>query len=294
MKNRQMKMVILILVGLVLFTASLALLLYSKEQQMRDGERAIDLVEVYVSAKDIQKGDLIEASSIKKAMMPREFVTQPLTASEILGRYAQVNILKNEPIRSQKIGITKPQEQNSTVSEVVPTVQKVETKKDYDTITIPLSAFKNIDATLTSGDKIDIVSVQSRQNGRTVDFSTKYVALGVTIDSFIAQTKKVTSYVAGYNDATPVYAQSIVLRISPKEVKNFFRLYYKTLALNENRVYNAAGHNGHLWIVKCAKQEDEASLKAKERMLADYVSKVKKSTHKVVHHVAEATISYEK
>ena len=291
-----MKMVILILVGLVIFTTSLALLLYSQEQEMKKGEAAMHLVEVYVSAKDIARGELIEADAIKKAMLPQEFVTEPLTATEIVGRYAQVDILQNEPIRARKIALTKPQESNVTKVEQPQQVQEEqEVAVGYDTIAIPLSAFKNIDTSLKRGDKIDIVSVESKQKGRDFEFRTKYIAIGVTIDSFIAQAKEVESYIAGYTEGgEPIYAQSIVLRISPKEIKNFLKLYYKTLSLNESRVYNNSTNNGHLWIVKCAPKEDEATKKAKEKMLADYVVKTKKVYRKkVVHKEAEAVISYE-
>lgn len=293
MKNKQMKTVILILIGLVLFTTSLALLMYSKQSRLEQQVQQVKLVEVFVSARDIRKGELLNADAIKKAALPREYlVGTPLTASEIIGRYATVDIFQNEPIREQKIALVKPEEKNSIVTKIAPKQETIELKEETgDTISLPLTVFKNIDSSLHKGDKIDIVSVENQEEGRETEFKTKYIALNVSIESFVANGQTINSYISSDAQGNPVFAQNIILAFSPKEIKNFFMLYYKTLALNGNRVYNT-NNNGHLWMVKCSKTQDEDIQKKKEKMLADYVSQVKSVSKKIVQE-DEARISYE-
>lgn len=289
-----MKMVILILVGIVLFTTSLALLMYTKQNELAKQNTNVNMVEVYLSAKDLKEGELLEADAIKKAKLPREYVVGgALTASEIIGRYAKVDILENEPIRSEKITLKKPEIEEETQLQTPVAVPQSTSDEVHDTISLPLSVFKNIDTTLKKGDTIDIVSVESKQKGRETDFDTKYIALNVMIDNFVENGKMTNTYIASYLEGKPVFAQSIVLKISPKEIKNFLMLYYRTLALNENRVYNTNNNGGHLWIVKCSKQQDEDMQKKKEKMLADYVTHVKQSVKKVSKPSDEASISYE-
>ncbi|MFT7860541.1 MAG: SAF domain-containing protein [Sulfurimonas sp.] len=292
MKNRQMKIVILILVGLVFFTTSLALLMYSKQEGADKQHNMPNMVEVYLSAKDIKRGELLGADSIKKGRLPKEYIdAAPLTASEIIGRYAKTDIFANEPIRKQKISLVKPTEHKEKAVEATPQIKEPQVDEELDTIALPLSVFKNIDTSLKMGDKIDIVSVESKKDGREMSFSAKYIALNVTIDAFVANGKRVKNYISSYVEGKAVYAQNIVLKISPKEIKNFLMLYYRTLALNKNRVYNTNNNGGHLWIVKCSQQQDKKRQKTKEKMLADYVAKVK---HRVKRVSYEASISYEK
>lgn len=293
MKNKQMKTVILILIGLVLFMTSLALLMYSKQNTLEEQVKKVQLVEVFVTARDIRKGELLNANTIKKAALPREYIVGiPLTASEIIGRYAVVDIYQNEPIREQKIALTKPVEKKAIAIKADTKQETLELKEvKGDTISLPLSVFKNMDSSLHKGDKIDIVSVENTKDGRESEFKTKYIALNVTIESFVVNGRPINNYMSTDAKGNTMFAQNIVLSFSPKEIKNFFMLYYKTLELNGNRVYNT-NNSGHFWMVKCSKVQDEEVQKRKEKMLADYVSQVKRIRRKVVQ-ADEARISYE-
>lgn len=298
MKNKQMKMAILILIGLVLFTTSLSLLLYSKQGDLEKQAHKVEMVSVFLSAKDIKKGELIDAHSIKKGSLPREYLgAVPLTAAELIGRYASIDIYANEPLRKEKISLQKPQTQKQVViksSDENGTKEPKTTPEiaQGDTITLPLNVFKNIDRTLQSGDTIDIVSVISEKEGRELDFSTKYIALGVKIRAFVNNTQRAKGYVISVSKEKVSYANEIELEIDPKKLKNFLTLYYETLSLNQNRVYNT--HNsGHLWMIKCAKEQSEETLKQKEKMLSDYVRKVKYKARRAVKQQPKVTISYE-
>jgi hypothetical protein len=156
--------------------------------------------------------------------------------------------------------------------------------------------FHNIDTTLQKGDYIDIVSLKEKKSKKGErDFDVKYVALRVPIHSFVSGTtlmERYTQNVGEGKDAKTVYAKSVVLETSPKDIKNLLSLYYKTQKLNKERVYNT-NNSGHLWIVKCSEDANATIQAKKEKMLADYVPKYVKVKRKK--RVKErVSISYEK
>lgn len=295
MKNKQIRMVILILIGLLFFSTSLALLMYSKESELESHMKQLRMVDVIISSRDIKKGEILGADNIQTAKLPADYIAgTPLVASEVIGRYAAVDIFKNEPIRKEKISLSKIEEVKVVETNATQDVAVVSKKKDeVDTITLPLTVFKNIDSSLQQGDKIDIVSVKYKKDNRDFDFSTKYIALNVTVNGFVLNGKKVNTYIASYVEGKPLFAQDVILEFSPKDIKNFFMLYYRTLSLNESRVYNTSNNGGHLWIVKCAKTQDQELQKKKEQMLADHIATLKRTQVTVTQASSEASISYE-
>jgi len=291
MKNRKNRIVIVILVGLVFFSSSIALLMYSKQSQTKEVNNL--LIEVFASSKALKKGVLIGASDIKSIKLPKSYMAfTPLTQSEIIGRYTSVDILAGEPFRKEKISILKPKAPKKRVSRVVEEVEPKElAPKVYnDTITIPLTLFKNIDNTLKKGDFIDIVSIKSKKSKNTeISFETKYIALHIPIDSFVHNYSSVKTFISKDEDENLVAADSVVFKMDPDDIKNLLSLYYKAQELNANRVHNTKKANiGHLWMVKCSEVIDESAQKKKERMLVDYI--VQKKRRKFTPRVS---ISYE-
>lgn len=298
MRNRQTRIIIGILVGLVLFSSSVALLMYSKQNDL--GKYVENHIDVYVASRAIHKGEQIGKNDLTKASLPKSYLAfAPLMSSEIIGKYAQVEIFTKEPFRREKIGASKPVMEENAVPRVMKSVVKKEITPDKtakalkkDTITVSLTAFKNIDSSLKSGDKIDILSVVpkvSKNNGH--EFTAKYIALRVTIASFVTNSKNVRKYIVKNSENGVVKADSVVFEMTPREIKNFLSLYYKTLELNGNRVFvNKNMNNGQLWMVKCSNTEDEKDSKMKEKMLLDhksvYKARKRKSKPKV-------SISYE-
>lgn len=293
MKNRQHRIIIGTLVGLLLFSSSLALLFYS--QQGKTDANQGEFVEAFVSSKDINKGTFLDATMIKKIDLPKSLLPQtPLLDTEIIGRYAAVDIYENEPMRAKKLSTTNPLEELEIETFKEKLVHDSSHKEDnatsVDTFTLPLALFKNIDPTLKKGDYVDIVSVTFKEKKEKQNiFTTKYVAIHIPISSFIIKDKSSSSYTKSGPKDTTLKAQSIVLEVSPKEIKNFLKVYYKTQELSTNRVYNTNNYGGQLWIVRSSKNLDAKTLKAKKAMLVDrktYV-KTRKKTKQV-------SISYEK
>jgi len=173
-----------------------------------------------------------------------------------------------------------------------------------DTIAIPLSLFKNKDSSLRAGNFVDIVSIVPKQlKNRELSFTTKYIAIHVPINSFISQnvttssytrTITITSTTSAKKKVTTtkvIEADTIVLDMSPKDIKNFLALYYKSQALNDKRAYNTQNYGGQLWIVNAATNVDKELQKQKEQLLLDRKKVIKKRVRK---HVQTVSIAYEK
>jgi len=293
MRNRQTRIIIGILVTMVLFASSIALLMYSKQSNLSDYVEGH--VEVYVTAKHLKKGTKISERDLTKAFLPKSYLAfTPLTQSEIVGRYAKVEIFAKEPLRKEKISATKPVEKKSIVlnstllKKKTSTVLKESIK--HDTITVSLSLFKNIDTSLRKGDKIDILSVlEKRSKSSAGKYTTKYIALNVNVHAFLLNAKSVKKYMTKDKKGTYLKADSVVFEMSPDEIKNFLSIYYTTQELNSKRVFNTNGNRGHLWMVKCSSQVNTQDEKIKKSMMVDRKQKVYKRRKTV----QKVSISYE-
>ncbi len=303
MRNRNIRIVMGILVGLVLFTSSVALLMYLK--QSKANENITHNIEVYVASKNLKEGDYIGADAIVKAKLPQNYVSfKPLTAEEIIGRYAKVDIFAKEPMRKEKLSTINPSDKRvkkkkEIQSDKTPAKQTIVATSD--TISIPLSVFKNKDASLKAGNFVDIVSVMPKKlKNREYSFQTKYIALHVPVHSFISRnvtipafTRTITQTKDKVTTSKIIEADTIVLDMSPKEIKNFLALYYETQALNNNRAYNTNNYGGQLWLVNAATDTDEAIQKEKQKLLLDH-KKVHVVKKRRVKHTQKVSIAYEK
>ena len=294
MKNRKMRLLVGVLVGLVFFSSSLALLLYLKQGNSSVSNK-VDTIGVYITTREIKRGEAIEAKDITEAMLPKSYIAStPLMATEIIGRYAATDIFFKEPLRKEKLSLIQPLELSGTQEKVIKTtiVEEVVNESAFDdnrdTMTVPLYVFKNIDETLKSGDYIDILTIVPK-NSNAKEFRTKYVAVHLLINSFISNSRKVENIVSVSEEGGVSRASQVVFEILPGDIKNFLSSYYKTQQLNTKSVYNTTRNNGgHLWMVKCTKDMDPVIQKYKRKMLIDHVPVYKR--RKVVHKVS---ISYE-
>ena len=281
MRNRKTRIIIGVLVGLIFFSSSIALLMYSKQNDL--SQYVEEHIEAYVTTKHLFRGDLIGPSDIEKAFLPKSYLSfAPLTKSEIVGRYANVEIFTKEPIRKEKISQSEPIDEKPVVI-----IQKVEVKKDTkktedeipeivatkDTITLSMSMFKNIDGTLKVGDHIDILSViPVAGKSKEFQYTTKYVALNVKINTFISRSQKIRQYILKGEKSTTL-ADSIVFEMAPKEIEKFLSLYYSV---------------GQLWMVRCSPESTKNDEKVKNAMLVK-----KRVVRKTRARVTGVSISYE-
>ncbi|QSZ41951.1 hypothetical protein GJV85_07465 [Sulfurimonas aquatica] len=297
MREKKTKILVGALLALVIFASSIALLMYSKHSELN---RYIEAhIEVVIASRGLEKGDVITAADIQMSRLPKSYINYtPLTKAEIVGRYAKVKILASEPLRPEKLSLLKPEDDESIVVETLEVVEEVTQDLQSDTITIPLSIFQNVDNSLKKGDFIDIVSVYpSKSKNQEYKFSTKYIALHVPIDSFIHKSVVLDALSdIKYEDQNKIsIADSVVLKITPNNIKNLLPMYYKTQDLNSKRVYGSKENRGHLWMVKAATEINEIVQKEKSKMLLNTAApKVKhKRTLKRVKNLDKVSISYE-
>ena len=290
MREKKTKLLVGILLSLVLFTSSAALLMYSK--QSRIDQEKTGSIELFVSTKSIKAGEMIGAEEIKKTSLSKEYgVLKPLAKEDIIGKYATSDILYMEPIRSEKLSLTKPKEEKAAEAS---DTQKSDTASsvtqiDSDTVSISLNVFKNIDYSLKAGDYIDIVSIfPKKDKNKEYEFETKYIALHVKIN---ALTFASVPQPEDKNKKAPVASSNtVVLSMKPKEIKNLLDLYYAAQYINSQRVYNE-NNKGHLWMVKCSQTVDAKAEVQKKAMLVDAKKYGAPSTSRSSNSVS---ISYEK
>jgi Flp pilus assembly protein CpaB len=278
MKNRQSKLIIGILSGLVLFASSVALLMYSKQNTL--ASQIAKNTEVYVARRDLQTGEYITANDIVKSSLPEELINfAPPKATQIVGKYVKEKLYKNEPIRpekisSRKVSIKQQSQQTKVLKRQHSESNKHKSIQQTDTLSFPVESFRNLDNSIEAGDYIDIVSALPKYNkkGEIEDFVTKYIALHIEVLYYLRDKQKqktllTLSQTAQKEQTQGLKAKTLVLNMTPKNVTQLLRVYYKTQKLNEKRVYNTQNYGGQLWVIKTTKDKNATLQKMKERML---------------------------
>ena len=296
MRQKKDKIIIVALSSLILFSSSVALMMYLKTKQAN--QNIEEKLVVYVAKQSINKGTLLVSENIERKIFSKSNIAfSPLLPEEIVGKYAKVDFLKNEPIREEKIGLDalapNPKKIKQRVKEVKDSISV-----SNDSISLPLSLFKNSDFSLKKGDYIDIVSVkETKSKNKTSNFDTKYVALQVPILSFSLngdEKKSVMSFIQKDKKTIKQMADTIILDMAPKDIKNLLSVYYSSQEFNSKRVHSSKQNIGHLWIVKIKKEIDLVAQKAKEMLMVDrkIVYKKRITKRKAVSH--KVLVSYEK
>lgn len=302
MREKKTKIFIGILLTLIMFASSLALVMYSKQNELK--KQVENQIEVYVSTKNLDEGESIGAGEIVLKKVPKSYIDfTPLTKEEIIGRFAKVVIFANEPLRPEKITLTKVlQEQKSQTGALQGDAkEEVAVKRlSSDTISLSLELFKNLDISLQKDDFIDIVSVASSQKEQEeYEFAAKYIALHVKIHSFVSGTKEMQKAVhEEYDEKTKQskksVADTLILEMSPLEIKNFLAMYYKTQEFNAQKVHSTKENRGHLWMVRCSSDANDTFAKEKEMLLLkEKISKPKVENSPKPPAIHTVKISYE-
>lgn len=303
---------ILLVIGflsLVIFTMIIMVMMYIKNNESAIASEKN--IPAFVAVNNIASGQKISLGDIELRSLPKEYVGEDsLSMSDIIDHYAVVNIMKNDLIRSNKIGLNMPVPEEE-VSDANHSIDGNITRNFvlHDMISIPLSAFQNPDTTLHAGELIDIVGMFVYGEDKP-EFSTRYIALHVTVGGFMKDGQKINSIASVTVDekthvATKVFADEILLDMSPRDIGNFLNLYYKSQGLNNDRAHNPNNlYQGHMWMVKCnsvVRRDDEA---IKRRMMNTQMTAISKPKRSVQPSFAElpklilaperGIISYEK
>ena len=228
---------------------------------------ALETSRGYIAIKDIRIGHKIDVTDIELRELPQNYIgTDTLEMKDVLGHYAQVEISKNDLIRAQKLTLELPSQINSIGKKENNTTEEFVQDTLNDTISVPLSLFKNPDTTLHSGDQIDLIGI-SVLGGERPQFSTRYIALHVQVNGFMKEGKKISEISSASTDektgaTSTALADEIILTMTPIEISRMLSMYYRAQELNNNRVHNPRdSYQGHLWMVKSNPQTHDDTLK---------------------------------
>lgn len=280
--NKKRNIILVIgFLSLVIFTMIIMVMMYIKNN---DNAIASEKnIPAFVAVKNIAFGQKISLGDIELRSLPKEYVGEDsVSMSDIIDHYARVEIMKNDLIRSNKIGLNMPVPQE-IVSDENRSIDGNITRNTvlHDMISLPLSVFQNPDTTLHSGELIDIVGMFIHGEDKP-QFSTRYIALHVTVGGFMKDGQKVSSIASVTVDekthaTTKVFADEILLDMSPRDIGSFLNLYYKSQELNNDRAHNPNNlYQGHMWMVKCNSAGSTVDEAMKRRMMNIQMGAIKK------------------
>lgn len=250
-------------ISLTIFGIIVALMIYMQKSAIP----ALETSKGYIAIKNISIGHKIDLNDIELRELPQSYIgTDALEMKDILGHYAQVEIAMNDLIRAQKLTLDLPSKINSIEKRENNATEEFVQNTLHDTISVPLSLFKNPDTTLRSGDQIDLIGISALGDEKP-QFATRYIALHVRINGFMKEGKKLPEISSVSTDdktglTTSALADEIILEMTPIEIARMLSMYYRAQELNNNRVHNPRdSYQGHLWMVKSNLQTHDDALK---------------------------------
>ncbi len=173
--NKQL-ITIMLLASLLFSAIATAFYFYNKNKKIL--EEKSELVTIYVAKEDIPKETLITIEHLAQTSIEKQYIlNKPLIKNEIIGKYNNERIYKNEIFLKQKLD-TEIQKEQKNVLEFE--------KSAYN---IKFELFKNPNYALQQGEYINIISVyplgESDNKGRFTDFNVNYVAPNIKVLGFI-------------------------------------------------------------------------------------------------------------
>lgn len=195
MKFNKQTAIILVLASLLLSTIGAAFYFYNMHQTTLQNNNK--KVKVYVAKDAIKKNKEITINDIKEHLITKqELLSIPLTQQEIIGKFAKVDIFRNELFMKEKI------------SDVpIETEEKELLTHKNNSYNIAYKFFRNPNYTLIKGDYIDIVTSYQKTVAELPEYSTQYIGRNIKVLGF--------SY-AGQSVPKGVYPQKIKKVINKK------------------------------------------------------------------------------
>lgn len=173
MKFNKQLVIILVLASLLLSALGAAFYFYNMHQTtLEDSNKK---VKVYVAREPIKKNKEITLNDVKEHFITKqELLTKPLNIKEILGKFAVVDIFRNELFIKEKIS-EKP----------IETEEKEFLKHQNNSYNIAFRFFRNPNYTLIKGDLIDIVTSYQETDNKLPEFATQYIGKDIKVLGFI-------------------------------------------------------------------------------------------------------------
>lgn len=227
--NKQI-IIILILASLLFSAIGAAFYFYNKNRSAQKSKN--ELVTIFIAKEDIKKNTLINSSHLAKTKVAKQYLlNKPLLKKEIIGKYTNERIYKNEVFLKQKLS-TKMQQSKAKVLDF-----------DFSSYNMKFSMFNNPNYSLHQGDKINIISVYPKEGtqnkkGKYTDFDVQYIANNIKILGFMRDgftesetiTKQKVKKVVKkklIEEILDVKSDEIVLDIQPRVLISLIKDYNK-------------------------------------------------------------------
>jgi len=183
MKFNKEIVIILVLTSLLLSALGTAFYYYTEGQKaLISGNR---LKVIYIASKNIKKHTKITKKDVRPTHIAQKFlVTKPLLLKDIIGKFANEKIYKDDTFTKQKL-LRNLHKKKKVAKVVVDNFQ-------FSSYNMAFNMFRNPNYSLNTGDTIDIISVykvtKKKQNGSLND--VQYVAKNNRVLGFISNGTK--------------------------------------------------------------------------------------------------------
>ena len=188
--NKQI-IIILVLASLLFSALGAAFYFYKKNKEVLKSKN--ELVTIYVAIADIKPNTLIDASHLGKTKIAKQYIlNKPLLKKEILGKYTNETIYKNEVFLKQKLN-TKIEKAKAKILDFK--------NSSYN---MKFELFQNPNISLLQGDFINIISVypkkgQKVKNGEYTEYDVRYVASKVKVLGFLRDGRPESETITKHN-----------------------------------------------------------------------------------------------
>eukprot|EP01156_Anaeramoeba_ignava_P002246 Anaeramoba_ignava/a217917_168.p2 GENE.a217917_168~~a217917_168.p2 ORF type:complete len:479 (+),score=3.49 a217917_168:1775-3211(+) len=212
------KQVIIILVLLSLLISSIGAAAYFYIKNKKTAMDNSKLVTIYVAAKDIKKGSLINEEMLKQTTVAKKFIlTKPLLQKEIVGKFAKETIYENDIFRKEKIVNRFEPEETSLIAPF-----------EYNSYNIAFKLFRNPNYSLKKNDIIDIISVyENKREDGSIIVSDPYKV------QIIADNVKVLGFLRDGEETDKTIVEQVVTKtVKKKEIKEKIKVKADELLLD--------------------------------------------------------------
>ncbi len=266
------KQIVIILVLLSLLISSIGAAAYFYIKNKRTALDNSKLVTIYVAAKDIKKGSIINEEHLKQTSVAKKFIlTKPLLKKEIVGKFAKEAIYQNDIFRKEKITNRFEPEETSIISTF-----------KYNSYNIAFKMFQNPNYSIKKDDIIDIISVYENKiddgkKGR-INILDPYKV------QIIADNVKVLGFLRDGEETDKTIVEKVVTKtVKKKEVKEKVKVKADEILLDITsnvllKLTDDYNKGRQIWMVK-TKSIEKKPLKT-ETKVAKASSKKIKSTYK--------------
>lgn len=276
MKFNKQTAIILVLASLLLSTLGAAFYFYNMHQTTLQNNNK--KVKVYVAKDAIKKNKEITINDIKEHLITKqELLNKPLTQQEIIGKFAKVDILKNELFIKEKISDLP-----------IETEEKEFLKHTNNSYNIAYRFFRNPNYTLIKGDLIDIVTSYQKTVDKLPEFETQYVGKNIKVLGFIHDGQAIPKGVTKMKIIKEVNKELKEITEDVKADEIVLDIQDKTLL---TLIDDFQKKGNQMWMIKSKSRVDKKTTPAPKKVTANETKKSVKRSYPYKWYVPKTSVT---